>query len=49
MRAHPDHARDYALLKRALVADGLGGMNYTAAKTEFIERCLREAYQARVR
>jgi GrpB-like predicted nucleotidyltransferase (UPF0157 family) len=36
-------AGEYAALKRDLVESGLDGMNYTAAKTEFIERCLRDA------
>jgi GrpB-like predicted nucleotidyltransferase (UPF0157 family) len=44
LRAHHRVARDYAALKRSLAAGGLDGMRYTAAKTEFIERCLRHAY-----
>ena len=43
LRARPLVAAEYAALKRYLVASGLDGMNYTAAKTEFIERCLRDA------
>jgi GrpB-like predicted nucleotidyltransferase (UPF0157 family) len=43
LRARPLVAGEYAALKRDLVESGLDGMNYTAAKTEFIERCLRDA------
>ena len=45
LRANATLAGQYAALKRDLVARGLEGMNYTAAKTAFIERCLREAYR----
>jgi GrpB-like predicted nucleotidyltransferase (UPF0157 family) len=42
LRGHSPAAHEYAALKRDLVASGLDGMNYTAGKTEFIERCLRD-------
>jgi GrpB-like predicted nucleotidyltransferase (UPF0157 family) len=44
LRSHAQAAGEYAALKRDLVASGLDGMHYTTAKTEFIERCLREVY-----
>ncbi len=44
LRTHPAVAREYAMLKREIAANGIAGMDYTAAKTDFIERCLRDAF-----
>lgn len=43
LRAHPDVAAEYAALKRRLAADlSSDRVAYTAGKTEFIQRVLRE-------
>jgi GrpB-like predicted nucleotidyltransferase (UPF0157 family) len=44
LRTHPAVAREYAMLKREIAANGIAGMDYTAAKTDFIERSLRDAF-----
>jgi GrpB-like predicted nucleotidyltransferase (UPF0157 family) len=44
LRAHPEAAREYEALKREIAASGTVGMDYTIAKTDFIERCLARVY-----
>lgn len=47
LRENPDAVRRYSELKRKLAADGLNGFDYTAAKTDLIQRLTDDARRAR--